>query len=550
MKDKISHRMSRRKAVQILGGSAIAATIPFQVVPSKDNPPPTIDLENDMPGFTSSGIKSFRPKDTGEALINPGMGWVTHFYSGRTGNYGSKLEPSDSLDWYPGCSVIYMRIPWAFVEPEEGFYNWTVLDTPAQRFIAKGKKLAIRINCCEHWIPWATPKWLMEKGAKGVWFTKGKGPDPEGQLWEPDYLDPMYLDHLEKLIKALAARYDENPNVAFIDIGTFGLWGEGHTGFSSKLSPEVTEIAVKKQIDLYTQYFKKTQLCISDDVVGSSAPGSNFPLTGYAYSKGVTLRDDSILVNKPPNSWYHEELAGRFWPAMPVIVEHEHYGLSKVRGAWDGNLLIKSVEAYHCSYLSIHWWPQEFYNENKEFIEKINLRLGYRLQLHEIKYPEAVEIGERFNVEWTWANAGVAPCYKGGFPALTVKDKKAGIVSVLVDDRFDMKILETGKPGAIPQKKQISTFNIGFLTPRKFFNDFTLKMEQRPGSDFAAGPVTPATKPGTYDIFVSVGQKDGTPVISLPLSGDDGQRRYKIGTITVKEPSVPGVELGNSYIER
>lgn len=71
-----------------------------------------------------------------------------------------------------------------------------------------GKQFAIRINCCEHWIPWATPKWLKDKGCKGVQFTVRRGPDPNGACWEPDYLDPIYLEHLERLIKNLAARYD------------------------------------------------------------------------------------------------------------------------------------------------------------------------------------------------------------------------------------------------------------------------------------------------------------------------------------------------------
>jgi hypothetical protein len=31
--------------------------------------------------------------------------------------------------------------------------------------------------------------------------------------------------------------------------------------------------------------------------------------THYAISKGVTLRDDSILVQPPPRSWYHVEMA-------------------------------------------------------------------------------------------------------------------------------------------------------------------------------------------------------------------------------------------------
>ncbi len=495
---------------------------------------------------SESNLNELTFSDNGKALVNPNMGWVHHYYSGRTGNYGYYLEPSDSLDWFPGASVQYMRIPWAFVEPKDGQFNWTVFDTPAQRYVSKGKQFAIRINACEHWIPWATPKWLKDKGCKGGQFTVGRGARPDGACWEPDYLDPIFLEHLERLIKALAEKYDGNPSVAFIDIGTYGLWGEGHNPI--KIPRERKIEGVKKQIDLYTKYFKKTQLCISDDVDGGRSKGP-FTILDYARSKGVSLRDDSILVYVPNEkngnkSWFHADLAGRYWRTMPVIVEHEHYGLSKVRGAWKGEWLEESVEAYHCSFMSIHWWPQEFYKENKETIEKINLRLGYRLNLRELTLPRAVEIGERFPVSFGWANVGVAPMYSGGFATLTLKDKKGGIVAVLVDETLNLKDLPVAEKGRAKTISSKPTFNVGFKNPKEFFNEFTLKMEKRPGAEFYGAPVVPPTKAGVYDVYVSVGRRDGAPEIALPLDlPDDGQRRYKIGTITVKEPTEVGVEI-------
>ncbi|MBM4157032.1 MAG: hypothetical protein FJ221_18705, partial [Lentisphaerae bacterium] len=103
-----------------------------------------------------------RPADTGAALVNPDMGWTLMFYSNVPQNYGSKLEPADTVDDWPGLSTVYLRIPWAFVEPEEGRFNWAVLDTPAQRWIAKGKRVAFRITCSENWTPFATPEWVRK----------------------------------------------------------------------------------------------------------------------------------------------------------------------------------------------------------------------------------------------------------------------------------------------------------------------------------------------------------------------------------------------------
>ncbi len=457
-----------------------------------------------------------QPRDTGEPLVNPGMGWTLHFYSNYIENYGSKLDPADTLDDWPGLSTIYLRVPWSFLEPNEGEFNWALLDTPAQRWIPKGKKIAIRVSCSESWWRYATPKWVQDAGAKGIEFEFGKGPKPGGPLWDPDYLDPVFLEKLDHFLAAMARRYDGNPNVAFIDVGTFGMWGEGHTGFSSRLNEEQTLAVTKKHIDLHVKHFSRSLLCISDDVAGPSKPGRHFPAMDYALSKGVTMRDDSILVQAPPHSWYHAEMAQEFWPKLPVILEHEHYGSSKARKAWSGEKLLQSVEDYHASYMSIHWWPREELEENRETIRRINLRLGYRIQLKEITWPKETPLGEPFLVETVWANAGVAPCPQEAFWALTLKDEKGGVVSLHTDEAFNFQELKVGPPGQAPAEKRQSRFTVALRHVEPI------------------GTHAPPTKPGVYDLFVSVGQRDGTPRLALPLPESDGLARYRVGKMTLR----------------
>ncbi len=454
-----------------------------------------------------------RPRDTGEPLVNPGMGWSFAFYSNFIENYGSRLAPADTLDDWPGLSVVYLRVPWSFLEPQEGEFNWALLDTPAQRWIAKGKRIALRVTCSESWLRYATPKWVQDAGAKGVEFEFGKGPTPGGPLWDPDYLDPVFLAKLDHFLAALARRYDGNPNVAFIDIGSFGMWGEGHTGFSSRLDAARTLAVVKRHIDLHLKHFRHTLLCLNDDVAGPATPGRHFPAMDYALARGITMRDDSILVQPPPQSWYHAQMAEAFWPRLPVVLEHEHYGSSKARGAWSGDLLLKAVEDYHASYLSIHWWPREELQENRDAIARINRRLGYRLQLREVSWPRQAPIGAPFVVATIWANAGVAPLYGGGFWALTLKDDQGGIVAVQADDGFDLGQLQVGPPDQAPVVKRQAQF----VVARRLTDP--------------QGAHAPPTQPGTYAVFVSVGSPDGTPRIALPLAGDDGQRRYRVGEI-------------------
>ena len=456
----------------------------------------------------AEGSMTVKTQDIGAALVNPGMGWTMHFYSNVPANYGSKLSPADTLDDFPGLSTVYLRLPWAYLEPEEGKFNWAILDTPAQRWIAKGKRIALRFTTSENWMKYATPEWVKKAGAKGTFYEFNKGRVAESNSWDPLFDDPVYLQKLDAFLTAAAKRYDGNPNVEFLDVGTYGMWGEGHTFMSSK---QDTLAIQKLHIDLHLKRFKKTLLCISDDFAGHNKPGKNFPITDYALSRGVTLRDDSILVQPPPKSWYHAEMAQEFWPKLPVILEHEHYAGSKGRKAWSGELLLKAVEDYHASFMSIHGAPRSILTENRETIDRINQRMGYRLQPLVVTWPETVEIGKAsFKVKWTWSNTGVAPCYPGGFPCLTLKDAEGGIVSVLTDESLDMRSLKVGPPGAAPVTALESGFTIGL--------------------------VAPTTKPGQYDLFISVGTRDGTPQIALPLTGDDGQRRYALGKVELQNP--------------
>ena len=441
-----------------------------------------------------------RPQDTGAALVNPGMGWVFHHYDNSISNYGVDLAPSDTVDEFPGASVVYLRLAWSYLEPQEGKFNWSIVDTPAGRWIAKGKQVAFRISCSESGRdqPYATPEWVRKAGAKGYRFTPGKGINPDGAIWEPDYGDPIFLEKLGNFLKAAAERYDGNPEVAFIDVGSYGVWGEGHT-FSSTRLVYPAEV-VRKHIDLYRKYFPNTLLAANDDYQDL--------VIAYAAEKGLTLRDDSILVQGGDKAYFHADMAPAFWPRLPVILESEHYGPSKKRGYWgDGSLYLKAVEDYHASYASVHWYPRPFLEEQRAVIDRINLRLGYRLQLMEASWPKEAGAGTTLPVAFRWRNAGVAPCLPGGYPALTLKDDKGGIAGIFVDSDFDMRSLPVGPP---PGGREIAR-QAAFLMP-------------------------PATilKPGAYAVYVSVGSRTGTPKIALPLAGDDGQRRYRLGEISVR----------------
>ena len=100
---------------------------------------------------------------------------------------------------------------------------------------------------------------------------------------------------------------------------------------------------------------------------------------------------------------------------------------------------------------------------------------------------------------------------------LSLKDDQGGIVSVMVEAGFNVKSMPPAEAGKAPVSKVISEFIVA-----KQMDD-------------PKGPFFRSCKPGVYDVYISVGQLDGTPVLELPYHNDDGKKRYKIGTITLTE---------------
>ena len=133
----------------------------------------------------------------------------------------------------------------------------------------------------------------------------------------------------------MAARYDGNPQVAFVNVGSLGVWGEGHTWATCAAQLAGHREAAHRPLQ---ETFQNTLLAANNDMGGPQAVGPG-EVMQYAVDQGLTLCDDSILVQPSKNAYFHAAWAQPFWPRVPVILESEHYGNRKARGCWkDGSL--------------------------------------------------------------------------------------------------------------------------------------------------------------------------------------------------------------------
>lgn len=124
---------------------------------------------------------------------------------------GSHMNPQ----LYPGTFVGgHGLFEWDQIETAEGYYNWQPVDQWLAHEAALGKAAGLAFHFMEGGGS-RVPQWVYEAGAGKIRCT-----------WDiPKYWDPILLEKLRNFIRAVAARYDNDPRVEWIQIGT-GIYGE------------------------------------------------------------------------------------------------------------------------------------------------------------------------------------------------------------------------------------------------------------------------------------------------------------------------------------
>ncbi len=212
-------------------------------------------------------------QDNDDVLLNPGKGLV--YYARRLTyddehKYNFNWVSQEMLDI---SNVIYTRYDWSELQKEEGVFDFTLIDEGIEDCIKYNKKFAFGVMCADVSTeePYVTPKFVFDRGAK---YNLGGN---NGKQYIPDWKDETFLKYVNEFIKALGEKYNGNPNVAFIDIRSYGNYGEQHLFGLDVLDESGQEMDEKeyikqnrvepeflkeKYIEPYMQAFPDTHLII------------------------------------------------------------------------------------------------------------------------------------------------------------------------------------------------------------------------------------------------------------------------------------------------
>lgn len=432
-----------------------------------------ISLSLAAAGFSQVTV-TFR--ETEEVFQNPGKGWMT----------GRRPVPR-----FP-ASVTYFRLNWADLEPEEGRVDWSLIEGPLQAAAGRGMRVALRIMTTNAHSQgyYSSPKWLFDAGCKWFEYLRG-GDDPTsgGRRFariEPDYSDPLYLARHGRFLAELGRRLDGHPGVEFLDIGSYGIWGEWHTSHPAGFETR------QKIIDLYLGAFRRTPLMMMSDDAEAMA---------YALPRGTGYRRDGVGSPGHEKNWIGAlKYAGvpgfaEAWRKAPVVFEwYGDYRYLQSRN-WSFDRAIQFMLDNHVTLINDN--IGEVPPGEMPKLMRLARLAGYRFVLRELTHDGEVEPGGRLALRMKWSNVGVGLLYRQYFLELYLLDG-AG------------RVAARGRSSADPRNWLPGDREISEVLPA--------------GADL---------KPGVYDLALALVDPEGRPAIKLAMDAPDTGRLYRLSKVRV-----------------
>ncbi len=254
-------------------------------------------------------------------------------------------------------------------------------------------------------------------------------PGSVGAMVEPEdsitpikggYFDPSFPGRVKKLVEKIGKAWDNDPRVAYVEMGIIGEWGEHHDPDISTYWPphdEPKHVANRTWIpgiekvlgDAFTKAFKNKKVLV------------RYAYEFKDYQFGIYW--DSWAIDQEIDRGYNEMLKlGDRWKTQPIGGEVTwNWGSLQSKGfksfedcANDEETLkviIEQIRNLHCNHLGGITWAN--FND-PEFIpnaELIQKSLGYRFVLSDFSYTPKIEKGKPFDIRFKLTNDGSSPFY-------------------------------------------------------------------------------------------------------------------------------------------
>ncbi len=398
---------------------------------------------------------------------------------------------------YP-VSMAFVLMKWSEIEPYEGVYEFAGLEEKLHMDVLRkqGIRFVLRIVCDypsdeEHM---DIPQWLYDKTyGDGQWYDNsyGKG-------YSPNYYNPAFLEAHRRLIEELGRRYGEDEQVAFIELGSLGHWGEWHVNVSSGIVPFPKSGVTDRYVRHYLDYFDASRLLLrrpfaigADEKMGlyndSFGQKESHELWLDWIKNGYVSDQNQESLPGMPDFWKYAPSGGEFSSALDV----EYYFTDGLKETED------FIRQSHTTFIGPHCGVSQKDEECAAGIQKIAGEMGYCFRVNEAVLTRKF-LNKNLFLRFELENIGVAPIYENWKLMVHIVDSDG--------KEAYSGLYDIGLNQILPGKKDIS---------------ITIE-----GAEL---------KSGNYEILIGfVDPLTGNPGIRLANESTDNVFEYKIMEFTVR----------------
>lgn len=329
-------------------------------------------------------------------------------------------------------SMVYKVITWKELEPHKGVYAFDEMEKRynMDEFFREDVRFIFRIvlDYGTDEVHKDIPGWLYQEiNGDGIWYDNdvGKG-------FSPNYSNKKLIKYHKGLLQAFGEKYNTDPRVAFIALGSLGHWGEWHTYMGKDLHIPFPKLP---ESDTYVQHYldafpdkkllmrrpypivEKEDMGLYNDMFGSTRATNDF-ISWFQNGYNSSLAD--AFIPAIPTFWMHGPSGGEFGNAN---LDGSYYSEENIEKT------IKMAKESHLSWIGPSGGIESIPPENEDNLDRFINTLGYRFVVKNVSYPISAWVTEtQVPIQIEVENKGVAPMYYKWPLEFSFLDKNGAVV--------------------------------------------------------------------------------------------------------------------------
>lgn len=315
--------------------------------------------------------------------------------------------------------------------------------------------------------------------------------DIPGQVYSEDpnkaitggYFVPSFQDRVKKLVEKAGQAWDNDPRVAYVEMGIIGEFGEQHdpnitTYWPAHDQPNHVENrtwvpGIEKVLgDAFTKAFKNKKVMVR---YAYEFKDYEFGIYWDSWSADEEKVRGYEEMKKLGDRWKKQPIGGEItwnWGSLAKYKSFEEV----VGNETTRDLVVQQIRDLHCNHLGGITWADfndQSFIPNADMLQRI---MGYRFLLSNFSYPTSIKQNERFDVSFDVVNTGSSPFYYDWPVEIALLDAKthqkvwsktlssAKISQWMPGDKWDNSKKEYTEPAAVTHIEESLTLDTGLDT--------------------------------------------------------------------------------------